>query len=161
MYRNQGFLSTQIVESKLSENNNHMKKAILSLSICLLTSLIAFGQNDKEGVEAALMDYMEGTSKGDLSRIKRAFTETAALYTVNNDGSLKRIPIAQYIGYFKEGQTNDRKGKIVSIDIVNNAANAKVEIVSRGWKFTDYMLLLKIKGSWKIINKSYTRERVN
>lgn len=122
---------------------------------------MAFAQSDKEAVEATLMDYMEGTSKGQIARIKKAFTETAALYSVNPDGTQRRLPIAEYIGYFKEGQANNRKGKIISIDIVNNAAHAKVEIISGNTKFTDYMLLLKLKEGWKIINKSYTRERNN
>ena len=43
--------------------------------------------------------------------------------------------------------------------LVNNAANVKIEITSGQWKFTDYLLLLKLKDGWKIINKSYTRER--
>ncbi|OEK03888.1 hypothetical protein BFP97_15205 [Roseivirga sp. 4D4] len=123
-------------------------------------SLVTYAQSDKAAVEATLMDYMEGTSKGQVARIKRAFTETAALYSVNPDGTQKRLPIAEYIGYFKEGQARDRVGKIVSIDIVNNAAHAKVEIISGNTKFTDYMLLLKLKDGWKIINKSFTREAI-
>lgn len=138
-----------------------MRRTILTLSACLCLSFMAFAQSDKEAVEATLMDYMEGTSKGQIARIKRAFTETAALYSVNPDGTQRRLPIAEYIGYFKEGQANNRKGKIISIDIVNNAAHAKVEIISGNTKFTDYMLLLKLKEGWKIINKSYTRERNN
>ncbi|MBO3699784.1 nuclear transport factor 2 family protein [Roseivirga sp. E12] len=137
-----------------------MRRTILTLSACLCLSFIAFGQSDKEAVEATLMDYMDGTSKGQVARIKRAFTETAALYSVNPDGSQRRLPIAEYIGYFKEGQARDRVGKIISIDIVNNAAHAKVEIVSGNTKFTDYMLLLKLKDGWKIINKSFTREAI-
>lgn len=138
-----------------------MRKTILSLFVLLILSFTSLAQGNKEAVEATLMDYIEGTSKGEISRIKRAFTETAALYAVNNDGSLRRIPIATYIGYFKQGQSNDRKGKIISIDIVNDAAQAKVEVVSGNTKFTDYILLLKLKGEWKIINKSYTRESNN
>lgn len=139
-----------------------MKRAILTLSIIVLTGMTAICQSDDlKAVRATLTDYIEGTAKGQPARIKRAFTETAALYAVNPDGSQKRIPIAEYIGYFKEGQARDRKGKIVSVDIVNDAANAKVEILSGSWKYTDYMLLLKLNGSWKIINKSYTRVRAN
>jgi len=133
---------------------------MLTLFAILGISLVTYAQSDKAAVEATLMDYMDGTSKGQIARIKRAFTETAALYAVNPDGSQRRIPIAEYIGFFKEGQANNRKGKIISIDIVNNAAQAKVEIISGNTKFTDYMLLLKLKDGWKIINKSYTRESI-
>ena len=54
----------------------------------------------------------------------------------------------------------DRKGKIISVDVVNNAANVKIEITSGPYLFTDFLLLLKIKDDWKIIQKSYTRVRV-
>lgn len=139
-----------------------MRRTILTLSLLWVTSLAALSQSaDLKAVRATLTDYIEGTAKGQPSRIKRAFTETAALYAVNIDGSQRRIPIAEYIGYFKEGQARDRKGKIVMVDIVNDAANAKVEILSGNWKYTDYMLLLKLKGQWKIINKSYTRVPAN
>jgi len=131
------------------------------VSMLLSISTITLAQNDLAAVRATLTDYMEGTSKGQVARIKRAFTETAALYSVNPDGTQKRLPIGEYIGYFKEGQARDRKGKIVSVDIVNDAAHAKVEIISGNTKFTDYMLLLKLKDGWKIINKSYTRESIN
>ena len=131
------------------------------MGIVLLFSLQTLqAQSDKEAVTATAMDYIEGTSNGEPDRLKRAFHEGAALYGVNDDGSMRRVPIAQYISYFKPGVKNDRKGKIVNIDIVNNAANVKIEILSGPWKYTDYLLLLKLDGAWKIINKSYTRVRV-
>lgn len=127
----------------------------------LAIGFTALAQNDEAAVKATLMDYMEGTAKGQVDRIKRAFTPTAALYSVNPDGTQKRLPIGEYIGYFKEGQARDRKGKIIMVNVVNDAAHAKVEIISGKTKFTDYMLLLKLKDGWKIINKSYTRENIN
>lgn len=130
-------------------------------AICMLLatqSLLA--QSDNEAVRATATDYIEGTANGEPNRLKRAFHEGAALYGVNDDGSMRRVPIAQYIGYFKPGVKNDRDGKIVAVDIVNNAANVKIEILSGPWKYTDYLLLLKLDGQWKIINKSYTRVKV-
>ena len=47
---------------------------------------------------------------------------------------------------------------ITSIDYENNAAQAKVEIDMPGMKrlYTDYFLLLKMEGRWKIVHKSFT-----
>lgn len=134
-----------------------MKRTLFSLLMLITISTITFAQADEAAVKATIMDYIEGTANGDIPRIKRAFTSTAALYAANPDGSLKRVPIDQYIGFFKPNQKTGRVGKIISTDIVNNAATVKVEILSGPWKFTDYMLLLKLKDGWKIINKSYTR----
>lgn len=134
-------------------------KKITFIAIAFAISVSVYAQSEETAVRATAMDYIEGTANGEIERIRSAFHETAALYAVNNDGSLRKIPIAQYIGYFKQGQKNDRKGKIVSVDIVNDAAQVKIEIVSGQWRFTDYLLLLKLEDSWKIINKSYTKVR--
>ncbi|HAA19976.1 MAG TPA: dehydrogenase [Cytophagales bacterium] len=132
-------------------------RTTLIILALLGASLTAQAQSDDEAVRATAMDYLEGTANGEPERIRRAFHPDAALYAVNDDGSLRRIPIGTYIGYFKPGEKRDRDGKIVAVDVVNDAANVKIEIVSGPWKFTDYLLLLKLNGEWKIINKSYTR----
>lgn len=134
-----------------------MKRTLSSLIVLMAISTMTFAQTDKEAVRATAMDYIEGTANGDIARIKRAFTETAALYGVNGDGSMRYIPIDKYVTYFKPGEKNDRRGKIVAMDIVNNAANVKIEILSGDWKYTDFLLLLKLNEGWKIVNKSYTR----
>ncbi len=135
-----------------------MKKLLL-VSFLMAFVIAAEAQSDEAAVRATAMDYIEGTANGEIERIRGAFHETAALYAVNAEGGLRKIPIDQYIGYFKAGQKNDRKGKIVSIDLVNDAAQVKIEIVSGQWKFTDYLLLLKLEEDWKIINKSFTKVR--
>ena len=57
----------------------------------------------------------------------------------------------------KKGEKNNRIGRIISIDYEKDAAIAKAEIIIPNWRiFTDYFLLLKYKGEWKIVNKSYT-----
>ena len=137
-----------------------MKTTLLTIAFAIIGGVGALAQS-KEAVRSTVMDYIEGTAQGDIPRIERAFTKTAALYAANPDGSLRKIPIADYIGYFKPNQPTGRVGKIVSIDIVNNAASAKVEILSKGWKFTDYLLLLELDSGWKIINKSYTRVKAD
>ena len=48
-------------------------------------------------------------------------------------------------------------GRILSIDYENDAVIEKVEetLVSNRI-YTDYFLLLKYEGAWKIVHKSYT-----
>lgn len=135
---------------------NFFKTTLLSL-VLLGISLTAQAQSDESAVRATAMDYVDGTANGNLDQIRRAFHPDAALYGVNGDGTLRRIPINDYIGFFKPGERTGREGKIISIDVVNDAAHVKIEILAGPWKFTDYLLLLKLNGEWKIINKSYTR----
>jgi hypothetical protein len=105
------------------------------------------------------MHYIEGTANGQPERLKEAFHKDMNLYSVAND-TLKTLSGKTYTSYYKPGQKRNRIGKIISIDYVNNAAIAKLEIdyPERKTLYTDYILLLKIEGHWKIINKSYTSE---
>ena len=63
----------------------------------------------------------------------------------------------QYIANLKVGEKTNRIGRIISIDIEKDAAIAKVEIVIPNFRsFIDYFLILKYKGTWKIVHKSYS-----
>jgi CubicO group peptidase (beta-lactamase class C family) len=116
-----------------------------------------YGQTETELITRTLNDYIEGTSNGQPQRLKNAFHPDFNLYFVGKD-SLKIWSGKEYIDNIKEGEKNDRIGKIISIDFENDAASAKIEIdiPSRERIYTDYLLLLKYQGSWKIIHKSFT-----
>ncbi|CAM2069232.1 Nuclear transport factor 2 family protein [Sulfidibacter corallicola] len=109
---------------------------------------------DAAGVERCIQDYLEGTSQGRPAQIERAFLATAGLQFVA-EGKPKRRTLQQYLSYFKEGVAHDRKGRLVSADITGNACMAKVEIVMRGRRYTDYLLLLKVEDGWRIAEKIF------
>lgn len=114
-------------------------------------------QTDLESITSTLMDYLEGTAKGEPERVKRAFHPELNLYSVAND-SLRAWYGQDYTGGIKQGKKSNRIGRIVSVDYENDAAIGKIEIIMPGPKriYTDYLMLLKYQGSWKIIHKSYT-----
>jgi hypothetical protein len=116
-----------------------------------------FAQTERELITQTLNDYIEGTANGQPQRVKNAFHPSLNLYFVKND-SLKIWNGEEYIGSIKEGVKNDRAGKIISIDFEKDAAIAKIEIDIPGRKriYTDYLMLLKYEGKWKIIHKSFT-----
>lgn len=118
---------------------------------------ITNAQTDLEAITSTLMDYVEGTANGEPERVKRAFHPELNLYSVTND-SLRVWYGQDYTGGIKKGRKSNRIGRIVSIDYENDAACAKIEILMPGPKriYTDYLLLLKYQGNWKIIHKSYT-----
>lgn len=138
-------------------NKKRTMKHLFILVVALLSGTISFAQSDKEQITETLLHYIEGTADGSPERIKKAFHKDLNLYSIAND-TLSITSGKKYIGYFKEGEKRNRIGKIISIDVVNNAAMAKVEIdFPKGKRlYTDYMMLLKVKGEWKIIHKSYT-----
>ncbi|MBK6564468.1 MAG: nuclear transport factor 2 family protein [Saprospiraceae bacterium] len=109
-----------------------------------------------EQISATLMDYIEGTANGEPERLRKAFHPDFNLYTVTKDSLWIRSG-EKYISNIKPGEKANRIGRIISIDYENDAAMAKAEIVIPGWRiFTDYFLLLRYEGSWKIVQKSYT-----
>ena len=137
------------------------------LKIAMLVHLCAFGtsiiaqtaksKSDIELISMTLMDYIEGTANGESEKLKRAFHPDFNLYTVTSEDSLRVRSGKEYISNVKEGEKTNRIGRIISIDYEKDAAIAKAEILIPNWRvFTDYFLLLKYEGSWKIVQKSYT-----
>lgn len=108
-------------------------------------------------ITATLMDYIEGTANGEPERLRRAFHPDFNLYSVNRNDTLQIRSGETYIANILPGEKVNRVGRIVFIDYENDAAVAKVEIVVPNWRvFTDYFLLMKYEGAWKIVHKSYT-----
>lgn len=130
------------------------------IAILMLIGSITYGQSEKSDIEQiteTLTHYIEGTANGEPERLRIAFHPDFNLYTVTAEDSLRIRSGEKYISHIKKGEKSNRIGRIISIDYENNAATAKAEIVIPGWKiFTDYFLLLKYEGSWKIVQKSYT-----
>lgn len=135
---------------------------LLLLGLFLTLGLKGFAQtntnkSDLEQISETLMDYIEGTANGEPDRLRRAFHKDFNLYTVSDKDSLKIRSGEQYITNTKLGEKSNRIGRIISIDYEKDAAIAKAEIIIPNWRiFTDYFLLMKYEGHWKIVQKSYT-----
>ena len=132
---------------------------ILIIGLILSTFTIAKprGDSDIEQITATLTDYIEGTANGEPERLRRAFHPDFNLYAVDDKNKLLVRSGEKYISGVKQGEKSNRIGRIISIDYEKDAATAKVEIVIPKWRiFTDYFLLVKYEGSWKIVQKSYT-----
>jgi len=137
-----------------------IKIGLIGLAILLGINLNAQTENSKSEIEKisdTLMDYIEGTANGEPDRLRKAFHPDFNLYTVTTVDSLRTRSGEVYISNIKEGEKSNRIGRIISIDYEKDAAIAKAEILIPNWRlFTDYFLLLKYEGSWKIVHKSYT-----
>ncbi len=135
---------------------------LISTLIIFFATLTLSAQIDNQDpvikdISTTINHYIEGTSNGQPDRLRKAFHPDFNLYSVNKDNGLKIWEGEDYVSGIKVGKKNNREGRILDIDYENDAATAKVEIKIPGWKiFTDYFLLLKYEGSWKIVHKSYT-----
>jgi hypothetical protein len=133
-----------------------------TVGLILLTGLSSNAQtknqqSEVEQISETLMHYIEGTANGAPERLKKAFHPDFNLYAVNDKDSLLIRSGKTYIANVKEGEKSNRIGRIISIDYEKDAATAKAEIIIPNWRiFTDYFLLIKYEGAWKIVQKSYT-----
>ena len=140
-----------------------MKKALFLFAfvLCGLT-LTSSGQSDeKAAVRIPVENYIKGHETGDGEYMKKAFHTEGNMIFVR-DGKYMTRSFAEYIKGFTgkpAADEKDRKRSIESIDVVGNAAVAKVILDYPTVKFTDYFTLLKIEGEWKIINKSFHAEQ--
>ena len=113
--------------------------------------------SEEEAIRAVVMNYIEGTGNGEPDKLRKAFHPDFNLYTVNNEDDLWIRSGEKYISIVEPGKKANRIGRIISVDYEENAATAKAEIIVPGWRvFTDYFLLLKYQGNWKIVQKSYS-----
>lgn len=134
--------------------------SVLLLSMTILTTLAAQSQAEKAALEKTLLNYLEGGTDGDTTRLIAAFHPSASMKFVDNKtGEFRDVPIATYLDNARKsaGKKSDRKTKILSYDIDGTAAQAKVEIDFGTGMFHDYFNLLKINGEWKIVSKIFYR----
>ena len=141
-----------------------MKIGIIAMLIIGGFSVHAQTENSKSEIEQiteTIMNYIDGTANGDLAKLEKAFHSDFNLYSVTEEDSLRIWKGKDYVSGIKEGRKSNRIGRIISIDFEKDAAIAKAEILIPNWKvFTDYFMLLKYEGSWKIVQKSYTSRAI-
>jgi len=138
-----------------------MKHLFLGLMLAGTFAMTAFAQDsEKAAVRVPLENYIKGQETGDGEYIKKAFHTEGNLIFIR-EGKYTTRSFAEFIKGFTgkpAADEKDRKRSIESIDVVGNAAVAKVILDYPTVKFTDYFTLLKIDGEWKIINKSFHAE---
>ena len=123
---------------------------------------IALAQQESEDAAARkpLQSYLQGHATGDGAYMRQAFLPTAHIEGIR-DGKFLSWTADEYIAGFKGTPPADeaqRKRWIDSVDVSGNAAMARVTLDYPSGTFTDYFVLLKVDGEWKIANKVWTRQ---
>ena len=117
----------------------------------------AAAQSDEAGVRVALNQYFRGHATADGAEMRKAFLPTAHIEGIR-DGKFVSWTVEEYCSRFTGKPAADeasRKRTIDSIDISGTAAMARATLVHGRTTFTDYFVLLKVDGEWKIANKVY------
>ena len=140
------------------------------LPLALACGLVAAAPHrpptDAEEIRRVISEhYFEGGRRGDSASVRQAFDMARAhMFYVQAD-TLVDVPIPEYVRRIGAGrerpnfQPDANPRRIVMVDVVGNAAVAKLEIETPTALLTDYMSLLKVGGRWQIVNKIFDRGR--
>lgn len=107
-------------------------------------------------IRETIQYYLDGAKSGKSSDMKPAFHDQATMFGyIGADlitGSIQNL----YDWNEQNGPAKDIKSEITNIDVEGTAACVRVDSDNwTGYKFTDFFTLLKIDGTWKIINKVF------
>lgn len=108
--------------------------------------------------------YIEGIqNNGKIEDIRKGFHPTFTMLRLI-DNEVKPYPIEEWIAAIEKRRSEGAistvrtEGKFINVDVIGNAATAKLELYREGKKtFTDYLVLYKFTEGWRIVSKTYYR----
>jgi hypothetical protein len=139
-----------------------IKSLFIIAIFSLAASVQALAQSSETAAEHSavrvpLENYIRAHAAGDGRDLGRSFHPEAKIQGIKpDDGKLVSFKFEDYVKTFPGKPAADeaaRRRRIESIEITKNAAVAKLVFDYPAVKITDYLLLLKIDGEWKIVNK--------
>lgn len=136
-------------------------KNLFFLIILLAGTQPVFAQtSDFQDIQTTLHYYLDGGTNNDYATLEKAFHPQATMKFVGDDGYVEVNAREFFKKGIKPGPKQNRKTRVVSIDISGPAASARVEAIYPTFKFIDYMNLLKVDGQWQIVNKIFYKENI-
>lgn len=139
-------------------------RPIAALASAAVAGLLAFSTpadaqhaDDVRGVRAAVEQYFRGHATGDSAVMRKAFLPTAHIEGIRN-GAFSSWTVDRYVGGMRGTPPADEAQRVRTIDevsVTGTAATAKATLLHGPTHFTDYFVLLKVNGEWKIANKVY------
>lgn len=111
-------------------------------------------------ISAVLSKYFEGVFNGDVALLRSIF-HPQTLVSGDIDGQLYFKTLDQYLEGVKNRKSPQYldetfRMEILSIEIINSIAVAKVHLPMFEFNYYDLLSLSKIDGQWVIVNKLLT-----
>ncbi|WP_073292075.1 nuclear transport factor 2 family protein [Chryseobacterium polytrichastri] len=104
--------------------------------------------------------YFRGIYEGNTELLKEIFHKDALLF-----GDIKGVPYYKTAAQYIEGVGNRIspeksrkafKATIISIDVINTIATAKLNVKMYDFNYYNFITFHKINGKWMIVNKTLT-----
>lgn len=117
--------------------------------------------DDARQIRQVIGVYFRGHATANADTMRSAFLPTAHVEGIRN-GTFTSWTVDQYVGGFRGTPAPDEASRTRVIDVIDRsgtAAMAKATLKHGATTFTDYFLLLKSDGQWRIANKVYHAQR--
>jgi len=110
---------------------------------------------DIQQIENTINQYFDGMITHNSKSFEKAFHPSASMKWMEKE-YMEVNAVNALSEYVNSNEPVKTKTKIVSLNIIGDAANAQLELEYETFYFIDFMHLLKIEGEWKIVSKTYT-----
>ena len=144
-------------------------KALLLTAFLSCAMLVLKAQNSKKmettqdsiAITQALENYyFKGIYEGDINILRQIYYPGTLLF-----GDVKGQPYAKTLNQYLDGVAHRQspkdsgkpfKGTIISVDVVNSIAVAKVHVKMYDFNYDEFLSFHKIDNRWLIVNKMIT-----
>ena len=130
----------------------------LAMLLLALTPSTGAQPSDESAVRAVIDQYFRGHATASADEMRKAFMPTAHIEGIRN-GKFVSWTVEEYCANFKGKPAADESSRtrtVDRVDVSGTAAMVKATLVHGATTFTDYFVLLKDNGEWKIANKVYS-----
>ncbi|GGG38760.1 hypothetical protein GCM10011344_44590 [Dokdonia pacifica] len=110
--------------------------------------------NDLQLIEKTINYYLDGMTTHNATSFEKAFHPNATMKWI--DKKYEDVNAIEALSsYVKANDPVKTKTRIMAIHIAEDAASAQLELEYDTFSYIDFMHLLKIDGTWKIVSKTY------
>lgn len=146
----------------------HTTTWLLTACILLISGVPTVSQSpaapqnpsDEQAVRATIDKYFRGMATGDATLLREAYTPDARIQQANAKGVVTSRTGEEFAAsasgrpYPADMRVEHR---IIRVEILGTAAIVRAELDYPQLVFTDFLSLLKIDGTWRIVHKVFDR----
>jgi hypothetical protein len=114
---------------------------------------------DIQAIESTVQLYFDGWGTGDSTKVGKAMHSSCHLKYFR-EGKFTDISRLDYLSKFKiRARPDSLVTRIASINLTDNIASVKAEIITTTHFFTDYFNMIKTDDGWFIVDKVSTNKK--
>lgn len=115
-------------------------------------------------VEAVVRGYLDALHEGDVDGLGKAFAAGSALYA-SIDGQVSVLAVEPWLERVRNRKSAkdsgfDSQNFVLSIELEQSMAVAKVTSAFPPKRFIDYLSLVRTASGWRIVAKTYHAEDI-